>query len=101
MTQIAAALVARNPRRLVLLDSPPLLVSIEARGLIQIPGLVLLVVRSGHTPRQALADALAYVDNHKLHGVVLNESRVATQGEYYGYQGYGADSEGPPDARDK
>jgi protein-tyrosine kinase len=101
MTQIAAGLVARNPRRLVLLDSPPLLVSIEARGLIQIPGLVLLVVRSGHTPRQALADALAYVDSHKLHGVVLNESRLATQGDYYGYQGYGAESEAPPDARDK
>jgi len=93
MAQIAASLVARNPRRLVLLDSPPLLVSIEARGLIQIPGLVLLVVRSGHTPRQALMDALAHVDSHKLHGVVLNESRLATQGDYYGYQGYGSESE--------
>lgn len=101
MTQIAAGLAARNPRRVVLLDSPPLLVSIEARGLIQIPGLVLLVVRSGHTPRQALTDALAYIDSHKLHGVVLNESRLATQGDYYGYQGYGAESEGPPDTPNK
>jgi protein-tyrosine kinase len=101
MTHIAAGLVARNPRRLVLLDSPPLLVSIEARGLIQIPGLVLLVVRSGHTPRQALADALGYIDNQKLHGVVLNESRLATHGDHYGYQGYGAEFEAPPDARGK
>jgi receptor protein-tyrosine kinase len=74
---------------LVLLDSPPLLVSTEARALIQIPGLVLLVARSGHTPRQALIDALAHVEKSKLHGVVLNESRVATQGDPYGYYTYG------------
>jgi protein-tyrosine kinase len=89
MTQIATSLVARHPGRLVLFDSPPLLVSIEARGLIQIPGLVLLVVRSNHTPRQALIDALGHIDKQKLHGVVLNESRLATQGDYYGYSGYG------------
>ena len=93
MAQIAASLVARHPRRLVLLDSPPLLVSIEARGLIQVPGLVLLVVRSGHTPRQALIDALAHIEKPKLHGVVLNESRVTSQGDPYGYYGYGAEQE--------
>jgi protein-tyrosine kinase len=98
MSQIAASLVARHPRRLVLFDSPPLLVSIEARGLIQIPGLILLVVRSGHTPCQALLDALVHVEKAKLQGVVLNESRVATQGDYYGYYSYGEQGRGGGEA---
>jgi protein-tyrosine kinase len=97
MAQIAASLVARQPRRLVLFDSPPLLVSIEARGLIQIPGLVLLVARAGHTPRQALVNALAHVEKAKLHGVVVNESRVATEGDPYGYYSYGGERQSRAD----
>lgn len=95
MRQVIAALV-RMPNRLVLLDSPPLLVSSEARALIQIPGSIVLVARAGHTPRQALSDALALVDKSKLHGVVLNESRTPGGGDSYGYHDYSG-SERPAD----
>src|SRR5581483_2524706 len=44
MAQIAARIAARNPRRLALFDSSPLLASIEARALVQIPGQIVLVV---------------------------------------------------------
>ena len=47
MAQIAARIGARNPRRLVVFDSAPLLVSSEARVLLRIPGQVVLVVRAG------------------------------------------------------
>jgi protein-tyrosine kinase len=96
MRQVIAALV-RTPHRLVLFDSPPLLVSTEARALIQIPGLILLVARAGHTPRQALADALSKVDKSKLHGVVLNESRTPGGGDNYGYYNYHGDSDSGPE----
>lgn len=92
MAQIAARL-ARHPRRLVLLDSPPLLASSEARALKQIPGQILIVTRAGRTPRQALLDAIALIDKTKLHGLVLNDANASNGDGYYshyGYSGYSA-----------
>lgn len=93
MAQITTRLTARHPRRLVLLDSSPLLVSSEARALKQIPGQILMVTRAGRTPRQALLDAIALIDKTKLHGLVLNDAHVASgdgYSDYYGYYGSGA-----------
>jgi protein-tyrosine kinase len=99
MGQIAARLTARHPRRLVLFDSAPLLVSSEARALKQVPGEILLVTRAGRTPRQALLDAIALIDKAKLHGLVLNDAYIARGHDYYdhygysGYSGYGGEGE--------
>jgi protein-tyrosine kinase len=101
MAQVAARLSLRNPRRLVVLDSPPVLASSEARALLHIPGQIILVVRSGQTPRQALQDAIALLDRKKLNGLVLNDASVgAGEGYYYGYgySSYGK-SEQPPVTR--
>ncbi len=87
MVQIATRL-ARHPRRLVLLDSAPLLASSEARALMQTPGRILIVTRSGRTPRQALLDAIALIDNAKLHGLVLNDAHASSGDDYYTYYGY-------------
>jgi exopolysaccharide/PEP-CTERM locus tyrosine autokinase len=92
MSQIATRL-ARHPRRLVLLDSPPLLASSEARALKELPGQILIVTRAGRTPRQALLDAIALIDKTKLHGLVLNDAHGSSGDGYYthyGYSGYGA-----------
>jgi protein-tyrosine kinase len=89
MTQIAARLTALRPRRLMLMDSSPLLVSSEARAMKQIPGQILMVARAGKTPRQALLDAIAQVDKAKLCGLVLNEAHETGGQGYYGYYGYG------------
>ncbi len=89
MAQIAARLTALRPRRLVLMDSSPLLVSSEARAMKQIPGQILMVARAGKTPRQALLDAIAQVDKAKLYGLVLNEAHETGGPGYYGYYGYG------------
>jgi len=97
MAQVAARLSLRNPRRLVVLDSPPVLASSEARALLQIPGQVILVVRSGQTPQQALQDVLTLLEPKKLNGLVLNDASVgAGEGYYYayGYSSYGAHSSG-------
>lgn len=93
MAQIAARLTARHPRRLVLFDSSPLLISSEARALKQIPGEVLIVARAGRTPRQALLDAIALIDKTKLHGLVLNDAHVPRGDGYYDYYGYYDQSE--------
>jgi protein-tyrosine kinase len=85
MGEIVARLVAQNRRRLVLFDSAPLLVSSEARALNQLPGQIILVARSGMTPRRALQDAIAQIDNKKLQGLVLNNAYAKSHGYYYGY----------------
>ena len=89
MSQIALRMTAHNPRRLVLFDSAPLLVSSEARVLTRIPGQIVLVVRAGVTPRRAIQDALAQIDRQKLQGLVVNQARGVPGEGNYGYGDYG------------
>lgn len=96
MQQICARIAQRNPRRLTLFDSSPLLASSEARVLVRIPGQIVLVVRAGQTPRQAVLDAMSHVDRKKLQGLVLNQAPVR-RGDGYYYYGYG-DSKPSPSA---
>ena len=95
MSQIALRMTAHNPRRLVLFDSAPLLVSSEARVLCRIPGQIVLVVRAGTTPRRAIQDAVAQIDKQKLQGLVVNQVRGATGEGYYGYGTYSGEAEKP------
>jgi exopolysaccharide/PEP-CTERM locus tyrosine autokinase len=88
MRRIVQELCAANPRRIVLLDSPPLLITSEAQTLIGIAGQVVLVVRAGQTPQRAVTDAIKLIDDSKAGGLVLNEARVGLIERYYGY-GYG------------
>jgi exopolysaccharide/PEP-CTERM locus tyrosine autokinase len=87
MAQIVMRLAARNPHRLVLLDCAPVLAASEVRGLMQLPGQVLLVVRAGQTPQQAVVDAVAQLDPKRLQGLILNDARHGAA-TYYGYSGY-------------
>lgn len=99
MSQLATRLAAKNPRRLVLFDSAPLLASSEARVLLRIPGQVVLVVRAGVTPRQAISEAIGYVEKAKLQGLILNQTRFKKGSTYYEYGSYGAPSDGTSGAR--
>ena len=99
LSQITARLLARNPRRLVLFDSAPLLGSSEARALVRIPGQIVLVVRAHVTPRQAVLDAVTYLDANRFQGFVLNEVMTARgSGYYYGYSNYGSVGKEPAGA---
>jgi len=89
MSEVVGRLLARSPRRMVIIDSSPLLVSSEARALIQLASQIILVARSGLTPRRALQDSIAQIDEKKLQGLVLNNAYAKTQNQYYGYPKYG------------
>jgi exopolysaccharide/PEP-CTERM locus tyrosine autokinase len=101
MAEIAARLCESNARRLVLIDSAPLVVSSEARALLRLPGQIALVVRAGATPKHAILEALSHVDKGKLQGIILNHAPYKGGGYYY----YGYDEEprpgrdGSPEAR--
>jgi len=89
MRQIITNLCARNPRRVLLLDSPPLLITNEGRALVKVAGQVVLVVRAGYTSRSAVQDAVGLFDAQQTGGIILNQ--VVGVGEsYYGsYGSYG------------
>jgi protein-tyrosine kinase len=95
MRQIATTLCARNPRRILLLDSPPLLITNEGRALVKLAGQVVLVVRAGETPRHAVQAAIDMVDEKQAGGVILNQLKVGFTEGYYGYGAYGTSADSP------
>jgi protein-tyrosine kinase len=82
-------LATRYPDRIIIFDSPPLLITTESRVLASYMGQVVLVVEAGTTPRDAVKEALAAIGNPGMVGLVLNKSRDARAGGHYGYEGYG------------
>jgi protein-tyrosine kinase len=94
MRQIVTSLCARSPRRILLLDSPPLLVTNEGQSLVKLAGQVVLVVRAGETPRHAVQAAIGMFDEKQAGGVILNQVTAGLTGGYYGYGAYGT-ADGP------
>jgi protein-tyrosine kinase len=90
MTQLVARVIANDPRRLMLFDTAPILVSSEARAMVSVAGQVLLVVRAMHTPRQAVLDALGRLGKDCNVKLVLNEERASVTKGYYGQDAYGS-----------
>jgi protein-tyrosine kinase len=95
MRQIVTTLCARNPRRILLLDSPPLLITNEGRAIVKIAGQVVLVVRAGETPRHAVQAAIGMFDEKQAGGLILNQVKVGLTEGYYGYGAYGAAGDEP------
>lgn len=94
MRQVIAGLCSRVPRRILLLDSPPLLITNEGQALVKIAGQIVLVVRAGHTPRQAVQDAIALFDTQQAGGLILNQVQMSQTEGYYGYGSYGTYGDG-------
>ena len=89
LRKVITSLCTQRPKRILLLDSAPLLVTNESRSLVKIAGQVVLVVRAGHTPSQAVQAAIALFDESQAGGVILNQVQVGATEEYYGYGAYG------------
>jgi len=92
METIVAQLTANDPNRIVLFDSPPLLLTSESRVLSAVAGQAILVVSAGITPQQAVLDAIAYIGEGRYVGLVLNQCEQRSQGEYYKYHDQREDS---------
>ena len=90
MKAVADRLIERNPRCIALFDSSPLLVSSESLALASAMGQVVLVVRAGHTPRDAVVDAVELLGEEIPLSLVLNQGRRGLSEGRYGY-GYGHD----------
>lgn len=87
---VIARLLAANPRRLLIFDSPPALAASPASVLAMLVGQVMLVVRADRTPENELRDAVSLLDGCEHIALVLNAVSFvpggARFGSYYGQE---------------
>lgn len=88
--RMAAAMhgmATHDATRIVLFDSPPLLLTTESPALAHAVGQIVIVVRANYTEQNVLLDALSYLPENSSTSLILNQS--VTKGEsgsyYYGY----------------
>jgi exopolysaccharide/PEP-CTERM locus tyrosine autokinase len=88
MHQIVADLLSLDPNLLIVVDSPPVLLTSDARVMAGLFSQILMIVRAGATPQHAVTDCLAALGESASVRLVLNDAVHASSGDYYGY-GYG------------
>ncbi|MBK8323932.1 MAG: tyrosine-protein kinase family protein [Betaproteobacteria bacterium] len=89
MTSLVGELATRYPDRIIIFDSPPLLVTTESRVLATQMGQIVFVVRAERTLQRDVTQALATIESCPLKLLLLNGAPQTPDGSYsYGY-GYG------------
>ena len=89
MTKLLEEMASRYPDRIIVFDSPPLLITTESRVLATHMGQVVVVVNAGKTLQSEVKQAIDTIDNCPVKMLVLNRSSSLFKGGYgYGY-GYG------------
>ena len=104
MTALIASLAA-DPRRIVLIDSPPLLVTSEAGVLASLAGQVVMVVKASETPQEIVLRAVESLPEDKSVSLILNQvlsvpERSYGHYGYYGDYGYGRKPEKKAESAD-
>ena len=93
MRQLLDDMSSRYPDRIIIFDSPPLLLTTEARALATNMGQIVVVVQAGKTSQANVQRALSTIEACPLKLMLLNQTRADAQeaselGYGYGY-GYG------------
>ena len=88
MRQLTLELSSRYPDRIIIIDSPPLLLTSEARVLAGLVGQVVLVAEESRTPQHAVKEAIDLLDENEIVGIVLNKGSQRKDGDGYGGYGY-------------
>ena len=86
--------LASDPRRIVLIDAPPLLVTSEAAVVTSLGGQVVMVVKAADTPKEAVLRAVETIAEDRPVSFVLNQVDPL---QVHGYGYYGRYSYGRPD----
>jgi len=89
MVRLVEDISARYPDRIIVFDSPPLLVTTESRVLATHMGQIVFVVQAGRTMQSEVRQALATIESCPVKLMLLNKASALFKGGYgYGY-GYG------------
>ncbi len=95
MTRLLADMAKRYSDRIIVFDSPPLLLTTESRVLATHMGQIVMVIHAEKTLRSDVQDALATIESCPVKLMVLNQARTTVSGGYgYGY-GYGYGNKTP------
>ena len=79
MKGLIRELRSRYADRYIVLDTSPILATTEPAVLNLMADGIILVVRSGETPREAVEQALRHINKEKIIGVVLNDVKFKTK----------------------
>ena len=99
MIRLLEDMAARYPDRIIVFDSPPLLITTESRVLATHMGQIVLVVNAGKTLQSEVKQAVATIESCPVKLLLLNRASSLFQGGYgysYGYSkgyGYGREEE--------
>jgi len=78
-------LAQRYDDRIVIFDSPPLLLTSEARVLAARMGQIIVVVEAERTTQQAVLQTLDQLESRDNVNLIYNKERYISGSEYYGY----------------
>ena len=97
MVKLLEDMAARYPDRIIIFDSPPLLITTEARVLATHMGQIVTVVHAGKTLQSEVKQALATIEACPVKLLLLNRASALFKSGYgysYGYgSGYGHDKQ--------
>lgn len=85
MSSLLEQIANRYPDRIVIFDSPPLLLTSEARVLASKMGQIVLVVEAETTTQKAVKEALHQIATCANIGLIYNKANSFPGGNYYGY----------------
>jgi receptor protein-tyrosine kinase len=93
MALIIHEMAVRYSDRIIIMDSPPLLVASEAQALARQAGQIGFVVECGETTDRDFRAAIELLNPVKAINIILNKSSYLQFGGYYGgaYGSYGRD----------
>ncbi len=106
MNALTDELSTRYSDRIIIFDSPPLLLTTEARVMANTMGQVVFVVAAEQTSNDALTEAIGFLSEDKVIGMVLNKAKrnlwdKHRYGYGYGYYGYGSSGRRQEEAVEK
>lgn len=88
MSQLLNEMATRYSDRIIVFDSPPLLITTEAHVLASQMGQIVLVVAAEKTTQQAVKNALQLLETQSCVSLIYNKAEPFLSGDRYGY-GYG------------
>ncbi len=87
MKTLIQDLKARYKDRYIIIDSSPILATTEPSVLNEIVDGIILVIKSGDTPRETIQQAVKLLNKNKILGVVLNNMQFKTKALFQRYFG--------------
>lgn len=96
MIELMEELATRYSDRVIIIDSPPMASTSEARVLLDLVHQIVFVIEAEKTSKHLVAESLEQIDKSKLAGVVLNKTNQRVSADsYYGYYGVGGRGQSP------